>query len=125
MDIAFNYSIAPKEFHLWGVADSTLRFSEGDISRFCAANHKSCGYLYEFASKDLKKTTPSDDQTRTIDLGRFYFNITEENVYKNFPIDNSVRLWDMKFQRVIFSFKNNWGSDDYTCIYRVGVYGHF
>lgn len=54
-------------------------------------------------------------------LGRFTYNSAKGPAVQTFAIGTTVALPPIK--TVVFRFLNNWGRDDYTCIYRVRVHG--
>lgn len=123
LDLAFNYTIAPQDFQVWGVADNSARYSDDNIEELCAKEHSPCDYLRNYIVGTSERARLELSNKRVVNLGQFHYNISNIDVYQRFPVTYPKQFEDVRFHRVIFAFSSNWGSDDYTCIYNVGVYG--
>lgn len=117
-DLSFDRTIAPKDIIFWGVADSSAKISKGSFDDFCVAHDTLCSSV-----RSVLPQVPSiEGSAKLVRLGKFRFDVTNENVTQWFDLD-PLPHDEMGFQRVIFDFRSNWNSKKFTCIYKVGVYG--
>lgn len=54
-------------------------------------------------------------------LSTFEYDTTAPNHIQTFPVPRSITELGIKMGVVIWKFKSNWGSEDYTCLYRVSL----
>jgi Sad1 / UNC-like C-terminal len=51
------------------------------------------------------------------------YNPSNSQLYQNFTVDPSIPYYTKYFDNVIVQIVGNWGHPDFTCIYRVQIYG--
>ncbi|ORX56700.1 hypothetical protein BCR36DRAFT_409884 [Piromyces finnis] len=60
-------------------------------------------------------------------LGTFQYNISGPQSSQTFPLNqnaiNRLKLYDTKINKVQLQIHNNWGNENYTCIYRIRIHG--
>lgn len=61
----------------------------------------------------------SEEEEGKVYLGRFKYDINKPNQVQTFNVQHS----SAPIKDVVFRFLDNWGHDNYTCIYRVRVHG--
>lgn len=118
--MSLQYQTAPREGDLWGLleasslpdptysASATLVFSPSasivpDTSRL----HNSPYEHSQFAH-----------------LGSFAFDVGSGRPFQTFNVSQEVReqLGGIRFGTVVFVIKENWGSEDFTCLYRLRIH---
>jgi len=67
------------------------------------------------------KTLPKTPQY--IRIANFTYNIHASRNIQTFPIDEEIRELGVDFGIVVLRIKSNWGTDAYTCLYRLRVHG--
>ena len=55
-------------------------------------------------------------------LSTFEYDTTAANHIQTFPVPRAIQELGIKMGVVIWKFKSNWGSEDYTCLYRVCLF---
>ncbi|KAI7883764.1 hypothetical protein K492DRAFT_192324 [Lichtheimia hyalospora FSU 10163] len=90
-------SSAPADFEVWGLT------------------HKDRGF-WEYLWHSL--VSPEENNGKVY-LGKFQYDINKGTPVQTFKIQHS----SPPIKDIVFRFLNNWGHDEYTCIYRVRVHG--
>lgn len=54
-------------------------------------------------------------------LAQFEYDIHSSHYLQTFQVMSQFR--DLRFQQVVLQVLNNWGADDFTCLYRFRVHG--
>ncbi|KAI1783270.1 hypothetical protein LXA43DRAFT_903886 [Ganoderma leucocontextum] len=110
--LTFDPRTAPKDIQVWGILS-------GKNSRM---NHDR---LHISTGLDLSYETrlpfhPEYYFTDFIWLGNVTYDVHSTHSTQTFNLSES--MGDMKTDRILFLFQNNWGNDQYTCVYRIRVH---
>lgn len=99
-DHPMSLASAPADFEVWG------------LIQHCYDEGRSWKYPWD--------SFESMVDNNVLFLGQFTYDSTKGPAVQTFTIDTKVALPPVK--AVVFRFLDNWGRDDYTCIYRVRVH---
>lgn len=61
--------------------------------------------------------------TMFVRLANFTYNIHGTHPTQTFAVPNEVTGLRLRTDTALFKFLNNWGNEDYTCVYRIRVHG--
>lgn len=53
----------------------------------------------------------------------FEYDVYNGDEFQVFPVPAYIQRLNVAVSRVVFSFENNWGHEDFTCIYRLRLFG--
>ena len=136
--IAFDMRSAPRQMEVWGLVegkDNIARVrawkedlaarkeaeqSSGEDSSATYGRDGSDGYLNNY-EVDYPKTLPKHPEY--IRLANFTYDIHSPNNVQTFPVMAEIRELGIDFGIVVLRVLNNWGRDDFTCLYRFRVHG--
>ncbi|KAH9856394.1 hypothetical protein C2E23DRAFT_866352 [Lenzites betulinus] len=114
--MTFRYQSAPRSGQLWGLAEDSL--PEVENATLTLAN----------ASTVLSNTPPVRNSryaySSLVLLGSFYFDIDSGEPFRTYNVSDDVlkQLGGTRFSIVVFVIGENWGNDEFTCLYRVRVH---
>ena len=144
--IAFDMRSAPRQMEVWGLVEgkdniARVRAWKEDLAARKEArqtalggedssttydkdgSHSSNGYPDNFEVVDYPKTLPKNPEY--IRLANFTYNIHSPNNVQTFPVMPEIRELGVDFGIVVLRVLNNWGRDDFTCLYRFRVHGRW
>ena len=130
--IAFDMRSAPRQMEVWGLVegkDNIARvqaWKEDLATRGKAeqSNGEESSATYDQDDSDevvYPKTLPKYPEY--IRLANFTYNIHSPNSVQTFPVIPEIRELGVDFGIVVLRVLNNWGRDDFTCLYRFRVHG--
>jgi SUN domain-containing protein 1/2 len=129
-EVAFDMRSAPREMEVWGMVEGKDNIrkikiwqAEKAASREQArkaAKEKGVSFV-EAVVPAYPKTLPKTPQY--IRIANFTYNIHASRNIQTFPIDEEIRELGVDFGIVVLRIKSNWGTDAYTCLYRLRVHG--
>ncbi|KDQ24757.1 hypothetical protein PLEOSDRAFT_1097832 [Pleurotus ostreatus PC15] len=119
-DVAFDLRSAPRDMEVWGVVEGM-----DNLKRFVAWREE---------QRQLKETEGEQQEQEPypptlpshppyIRLAKFSYDVRARNHIQVFPVLPEIKALGIDFGVVVLMVKNNWGMDDYTCIYRMRVHG--
>jgi SUN domain-containing protein 1/2 len=120
-EVAFDMRSAPRTMEVWGMVegkDNIERVKEWKTAR---AARKELGLEDEVAEIEYPSTLPKKPEY--IRLARFTYDIHAPNNVQTFPVDPEIRDLGVDFGIVVLRVLDNWGRDDFTCLYRFRVHG--
>lgn len=107
-------SSAPKEFEVWAVYDQE-NFAKDSVE------------MTEVVRKNAKTTPFNKPSAIHLLTGKFdpqqELEVFEVTDYAKEETSKIWQLYNESVRSVIFLFKDNWGNRDYTCVYKIGVFG--
>jgi SUN domain-containing protein 1/2 len=106
-EAVFETGTAPREFKVWG-----LLYGEENVA-------KAAAYIKTSSPGRSSSEAPSD----YLHIASFSYNVNSELSTQTFSIFGAVRDLGISFDTVVFEIESNWGSEEYTCLYRVRVHG--
>ncbi|KAM6490512.1 hypothetical protein JOM56_013855 [Amanita muscaria] len=122
-EVARDVRSAPKEMEVWGLID-------GEENRTKVKEWKEKKKLEREAAGqegddvDVVPYPPSlPREPEYIRLANFTYDIDGPSHIQNFPVDEEIREMDLDFGIVVLMIQNNWGRNDFTCLYRFRVHG--
>jgi hypothetical protein len=109
-EVSKNIASAPKQWSLYGlITDDDARSQIESVT----------SGLYELSSS-------SSNLPRGYTLlvrGEYNINDDEGKTIQTFPIPMAIKRLNIPIEQVVFAVGNNWGNNEYTCLYRVRVHG--
>jgi SUN domain-containing protein 1/2 len=136
--IAFDMRSAPRQMEVWGLVEgedniARVRTWKEDLAARKEAKQPALGgddssATYDedgsdgsYSEVDYPKTLPKHPEY--IRLANFTYNIHSPNNVQTFPVMPEIRELGIDFGIVVLRVLNNWGRDDFTCLYRFRVHG--
>ena len=115
--IAFDMRSAPRQMEVWGLVEGKDNIARVQAWKEDLATRKEANYEVV----DYPKTLPKHPEY--IRLANFTYNIHSPNNVQTFPVMPEIRELGIDFGIVVLRVLNNWGRDDFTCLYRFRVHG--
>jgi len=129
-EVAHDMRSAPREMEVWGMVegkDNTAKVKAWQAGKAAKrAEAKADAELKGIAfvdEPDIKYPSGLPRSPKYIRVASFKYDIYSHNTVQTFPVDEEVRNLDVDFGIVMLNIKNNWGRDEYTCLYRIRVHG--
>ena len=142
--VAFDMRSAPRQMEVWGLVEgkdniARVRAWKEDLATRKEAGQPTLGgedsaTTYDKDGSDspdgdhdkstfddYPKTLPKDPEY--IRLANFTYNIHSPDNVQTFPVIPEIRELGVDFGIVVLRVLNNWGRDDFTCLYRFRVHG--
>ncbi|KAF8808742.1 hypothetical protein BYT27DRAFT_7137253 [Phlegmacium glaucopus] len=137
--IAFDMRSAPRQMEVWGLVEgkdniARVRAWKEDIAARKEAEQLSVeqssttndqdgsdGSYDGYSNSEYPKTLPKYPEY--IRLANFTYNIYSSNNVQTYPVMPEIRELGIDFGIVVLRVLNNWGRDDFTCLYRFRVHG--
>lgn len=128
-DISYDIRSAPRQMELWGLVDGA-----DNIAKVREYQHRVVEKRMEVVKRaeaeglplplDEDAYPPSLPRSpHYLRLAQFTYDIHAPNHIQTFPVPQEVRDIGSDFGIVVLIIKNNWGEEDYTCLYRMRVHG--
>ena len=142
--IAFDMHSAPRQMEVWGLVEgkdnlARVRAWKEDLAARKEARQTAGGEdsstiydkdgshswngHHDYEVVDYPKTLPKHSEY--IRLANFTYNIHSPNNVQTFPVLPEIRELGIDFGIVVLRVLNNWGRDDFTCLYRFRVHGRW
>ena len=129
-EVATDMRSAPREMEVWGMVegkDNIAKVKAWQAAKVAKrAEAKADAELRGFTfvdEPDIKYPSMLPRSPKYIRVASFKYDIYSHNNVQTFPVDEEVRNLGVDFGIVMLDIKNNWGRDEYTCLYRVRVHG--
>ncbi|KZT22035.1 hypothetical protein NEOLEDRAFT_1098422 [Neolentinus lepideus HHB14362 ss-1] len=128
-EVAFDMASAPRDMELWGMIDGMDNVRK--IREWQAEKARRREEL-RLEAEAQGMPPPEDDEPvypptlekdRYIRVASFAYDINASNHIQTFPVSPDIRDLGVDFGVVVLMVKDNWGMDDYTCLYRLRVHG--
>ena len=129
-EVAHDMRSAPREMEVWGMVEGKDNIAKvkawqaGKAAKRAEAKAdaelKGIAFVDE---PDIKYPSGLPRSPKYIRVASFKYDIYSHNTVQTFPVDEEVRNLDVDFGIVMLNIKNNWGRDEYTCLYRIRVHG--
>lgn len=128
-DIAYDIRSAPRQMELWGLVDGAdnvakvKEYQQRVVERRMEAVKR--------AEAEGSPLPPDEDayppslprSPHYLRLAQISYDIHASNHIQTFSIPNEIQELGADFGIVVLIIKNNWGEEDYTCLYRMRVHG--
>ncbi|RPD70499.1 hypothetical protein L226DRAFT_470213 [Lentinus tigrinus ALCF2SS1-7] len=112
--LLFQYTSAPKEVEVWIIPEGHSAMGP-DLVTATAAQLLDHTNVMRYTHDFLDSTF--------VNLVNFTYDIHALQPTQTFPVADDMAASGIKTNAVLFRFRNNWGNDAYTCVYRVRVHG--
>ncbi|CAA7266875.1 unnamed protein product [Cyclocybe aegerita] len=120
-DVAYDMRSAPREMEVWGMVEGKDNIGRLKAWKDERATRKEMGQVDEYESVVYPKTLPNHPEY--IRLANFTYDIHAPQYVQTFPVDPEIKALGIDFGIVALRVLNNWGRDEYTCLYRFRVHG--
>ncbi|KAH9945317.1 uncharacterized protein BXZ73DRAFT_38481 [Epithele typhae] len=127
-EVAMDLRSAPRQMEVWGRVegqDNIVKIHEWreqrDAQRRAAeeAGQPIPPNLVDDGQRP--RSIPKDQDF--IRIANFTYNIHAPEFIQTFPVRDEIKELGMDFGIIILLIKNNWGQDEFTCLYRMRVHG--
>lgn len=129
-EVASDMRSAPREMDVWGMVegkDNIAKVKAWQAEKAAKrAEAKADAELKGIAFVDepeIKYPSRLPRSPQYIRIASFKYDIYSHNNIQTFSADEEVRNLGVDFGIVMLDIRNNWGRDEYTCLYRVRVHG--
>jgi SUN domain-containing protein 1/2 len=122
-EVALDIRTAPREMELWGLVegkDNIAKVKEW-MTEKAKRKEEAKERGEEVEEEEYPKTLPKSQQY--IRVANFSYDIHAPNNVQTFPVLQEIRDLGVDFGIVALRVKNNWGRNDFTCLYRMRVHG--
>ncbi|KAI0749477.1 hypothetical protein C8Q80DRAFT_1269353 [Daedaleopsis nitida] len=127
-EVAIDMRSAPRQMELWAMIDGQDNYAKLSDWRERRALARETA---EAAGQSLPPSVLEDvPYPRTlpkypeyIRIANFTYNIHAPTHIQTFPVFDEVKALGIDFGKVVLMVKNNWGRDEFTCLYRLRVHG--
>ena len=126
-EVAFDLRSTPRQMEVWGLVEGQDNLIK--VAGWLADRQRRRSDAVESGipldPKDeeweVPKHLPKDAQY--IRVAKFLYDAHSTRNIQTFPVDSEVRAVGIDFGVVVLVVKNNWGMQEYTCLYRFRVHG--
>lgn len=127
MELATDRRSAPRYMELWGLVegeDNLEKLREWRAKREEAQMEAASGDE-PVAHVDVQPPVPASLKNwgEAVRVANFTYNIYAPDHIQTFHVSQEVQDFGIDFGVVALLIENNWGRDDFTCLYRVRVHG--
>ena len=122
-EVAFDMRSAPRNMELWGLvegADNIAKVKEWTAEK-AKRREEAREQGEEVEEEEYPKTLPRSPQY--VRVANFSYDIHAPSNVQTFPVLQDIRDLGVDFGVVALRVKNNWGRDEFTCLYRLRVHG--
>ncbi|TCD69378.1 hypothetical protein EIP91_007934 [Steccherinum ochraceum] len=122
LDIATDIRSAPRQMEVWGLVEG-----QDNLEKVMAwwaqkaAAREAAGEAPPDEYADYPSTLPRSPSY--IRIASFTYDIHAPKHIQTFPVDQEIKTLGVDFGVVVLVVNNNWGKDEYTCVYRMRVHG--
>ena len=126
-EVAFDLRSTPRQMEVWGLVEGQDNFAK--VAGWLADRQRRRSNAVESGNAvdpkdeewEVPKHLPKDVQY--IPVAKFLYDAHSTRNIQTFPVDSEVRALGVDFGVVVLVVKNNWGMQEYTCLYRFRVHG--
>ena len=130
-EVAFDLRTAPRDMEVWGLVEGEENLDKIIAFRAeRAAQRAEAVRVAEESGSPLPEEPDEDDYPPTlpanqpfIRLASFTYDIEAPSNIQTFPARQEIQDLGVDFGIVALVIKNNWGKNEYTCLYRFRVHG--
>ncbi|PCH42445.1 hypothetical protein WOLCODRAFT_163795 [Wolfiporia cocos MD-104 SS10] len=116
---------APRQMELWGLVEGQDNIVKLANWRAHQAAAREDAELAGRPFVELEPPYPAllPKSPEYIRIANFTYNVHSSQNIQSFPVHDHIRDLGIDFGVVVLFVKNNWGREDYTCLYRLRVHG--
>ncbi|KAK0450224.1 hypothetical protein EV421DRAFT_2051445 [Armillaria borealis] len=122
-EVAFDMRNAPRRMEVWGMVegkDNIAKVNEWKAEKArLRAEALERGETVE--EEEYPKTLPKSPMY--VRIAAFDYNIHAPDPVQTFPVPDEIQDLGVDFGIVVLQILNNWGRDEFTCLYRFRVHG--
>ncbi|KAJ7650168.1 hypothetical protein FB45DRAFT_887148 [Roridomyces roridus] len=111
---------APRDMEVWGIVDGAENKAKIDAWRETRQARRESG---ESVEEEPVRPSFLSGRLNAIRLASFRYDLDSPKHIQTFPVDPEIKALGVDFGVVALAINNNWGMDDYTCLYRMRVHG--
>ncbi|KAF8920425.1 hypothetical protein CPB85DRAFT_1248578 [Mucidula mucida] len=121
-EVAHDMRTAPRAMEVWGQIDG-----KDNVQKIAAWRAEKQNVREEALKRGEtieEDVHPKDYPAKLwVKIASFNYNIHDSNPIQTFPVFEEIRKLNVDFGIVNLRILNNWGREDYTCLYRFRVHG--
>jgi SUN domain-containing protein 1/2 len=118
-EIAYDVRSAPRQMEVWGMVEGKDNIERLKVWK--EARQSTDGAHVDVGDVIYPKTLPKVPEY--VRLANFTYDIHTADHVQTFNVDPEIRSLGVDFGVVVLRVLNNWGVDEFTCLYRFRVHG--
>jgi len=126
-DVAFDMRSAPREMELWGLVegkDNIAKLKSWSAEKQARREEAlAAGEPIRPEDQEWVYPTGLPRNVNYVRLSSFTYDIHSPANIQTYPVAENVRDLGIDFGLVVLFVKNNWGRQEFTCLYRLRVHG--
>lgn len=122
-NMAFDFRSAPREMELWAMVEGDDNMKKVQKWR---ETKEASGKPIASSSGDAihdKLVALPNHHSQYLRIATFTYDPHASHNIQTFPVDKEIASLEVDFGIVILRIKNNWGRQEFTCLYRFRVHG--
>jgi len=119
-EVAFDMRSAPREMEVWGMVEGQDNVAK--VEEWLAEKGRRRERGEEVEEEPAYPSTLPKSPLY-IRIANFSYDIHAPKNVQTFPVSQDVRDLGVDFGIVVLRIKNNWGREEFTCLYRMRVHG--
>ncbi|KAF8591078.1 hypothetical protein K439DRAFT_1656900 [Ramaria rubella] len=128
-DVAYDVRAAPRQMEVWGLVQGTDNVAK--ISAYQKRVRERREEIVRRAQEEGVPPPPEEDaypaslprSPHYIRLAQFSYDVHSPEHIQTFSVPKEIQEIGADFGVVVLLIKNNWGEEDFTCLYRLRVHG--
>ncbi|KAF8149999.1 hypothetical protein B0H34DRAFT_666573 [Crassisporium funariophilum] len=123
-EVAFDLRSAPRQMEVWGMVEGADNIAKVQAWKQDFAARKEAGQVSGAQDLDEIAYPPTlPKRPEYIRLANFTYDIHSASNVQTFPVEPEIRSLGIDFGIVVLRVLNNWGREEFTCLYRFRVHG--
>ncbi|PPQ69145.1 hypothetical protein CVT25_004525 [Psilocybe cyanescens] len=121
-ELAYEMLAAPKDMEIWGLVEGKENVERVQAWKAERAARREAGEE-ESAHDHIPYPAELPKNPEFVRLANFTYDINAPSNVQTFPVDPEIKELGIDVGIVVLRVLNNWGRDEFTCLYRFRVHG--
>jgi len=120
---AFDERSAPKQIAIWGFVEGADNLEKYNAYRAAQEERRAQAILDDQIPEPEPVLSGAPRGVPYLHLATVTYNVHSSSHIQTFQVPQEIQDLDIDVGVVLFEILDNWGDDQYTCVYRVRVHG--